>query len=157
MHSRIIQVSSKPIDRDDWITEDRYYDGFVGQIADYVDSETDREGDIEWLSAILNDAVKFDKDSFTIIDRDKYFAKKYEAFLDSINKLQNISFDEFSCKIPTNLSLLMYDIQKAYSNEYGFYIDDNYEYAGTQTLDDFMRHVSNGDVFYIGAIFDYHY
>ena len=43
-HSKIVQISTDPIERKDWIVDTNYYDtGFVGSVADYVADVTDDE------------------------------------------------------------------------------------------------------------------
>ena len=53
MHSRIFQISSKPIDEKNYINEDRYYShdtGFVGSVADYAVANNE-PSDYEWLNS----------------------------------------------------------------------------------------------------------
>ena len=44
MHSRIFQVSSKPISQEDYLTEDDIPESFFNTTADYVDSPVMKNG-----------------------------------------------------------------------------------------------------------------
>ncbi len=156
MHSRIFQISSNPINEDDYISEADYYDtGFIGEIADYVSDETDRDDDIEWLKKSLDGVADFNGDCFTIKDQRKYFEKRFSNFTKAAKDILLSTFEDF-CTDANDFSLKMYRLETAYRDRFGFYVDDNGEYAGTETFDDFMRRVKNGDKFYIGATLDYH-
>ena len=82
MHSRIFQISKKPVE--DRISEDRYYDGFVGRIADYVD-ELDTDGQLEsirWLAETPGIRVNNIGDAtatITIVDKKAYFAGSWKT------------------------------------------------------------------------------
>lgn len=155
MHSRIFQISDKPISENDYINETDYYDtGFIGEIADYVSDDTDREDDIEWLKTYFKDVADFDGDSFTIINQRKYFEKRFNNFLEVIKEISLLTFEDF-CTDGNYFNSKMWQLNVAYRDKFGFYMDD--EYAGTEPLDDFMRRAKNGDVFYIGGTVDYHY
>ena len=157
MHSRIFQISRKPINKDEYISEYDYYDsGFIGEIADYVSDDTDRDADIEWLKSRLEGVADFNGDSFTIKDQRKYFEKSFSDFLEAIKEVSLLTFQDF-CTNANDFDYKMYKLKTAYRNEFRFYIDDNGEYAGREPLDDFMRRAKNGDVFYIGATLDYHF
>ena len=167
MHSRIFQISKNPIK--DMITEDRYYDNFVGNIADYVDTPQKRyrKGDIEsFLKASLHDVAIFtdDNEKFTITNKTAYFEPLYNAWKMNLGLLQDITLNQFSDEDhkPTNedpfstLGMLHFRTESSYNDEYGVYVDDNDEYAGLQTLTSFMRHTKNGETYYIGSVIDYH-
>ncbi|MBR0420294.1 MAG: hypothetical protein IJI66_14125 [Erysipelotrichaceae bacterium] len=166
MHSRIFQVSDKPVPKDDYYTEDRYYAGFCNEIADYVSDveEDNRSSDIDWLADFLKDAAVRDGDKFTIINKAKYFETKFKRYKDLLEVCSKVSLDEFSGKKNINTESLGYHdempfgpltnlLEESYNDKFGFYIDDGY----CITLDDYMRYIKDGDVFYIGAVIDYHY
>lgn len=156
MHSRIFQISREPISKDKYISEDDFYDsGFIGEIADYVSDDTNRDDDIEWIKARLEGVVDFNGDSFTIKDQRKYFEKSFSDFLEAIKDISLLTFKDF-CTDANDFSYKMYKLENAYRDEFGFYINDIGEY-GTEPFDDFMRRAKNGDVFYIGATLDYHF
>lgn len=157
MHSRIFQISETPIDKCDYIEEDKYYDHwFTNSVADYVNGNTDRNDDIEWLKDCYeNRGLSFGIDDggeyFVIEDKLKYFAPKLEEFKSMINKLLDITIEDFA-SIKGDMD--MYHLRMSYEEKFGFYID-SYDW-GLCALDDFIRQNQNGDKFYIGATIDYH-
>lgn len=156
MHSRIFQISREPISKDEYISEADFYDnGFIGNIADYVSDDTDRESDIEWLKQRLEGVADFNGDSFTIKDQRKYFEKSFSDFLEAIKDISLLTFEDF-CTDANDFNYKMYKLESAYRDEFEFYINDIGGY-GTEPFDDFMRRAKNGDVLYIGATLDYHF
>lgn len=163
MHSRIIQISHEPIAEEDYLDEYRYVDGFVGHIADYV-SESDRASDIDWLENCLNGAIEVSKDKsfFWVTDKAKYFERKFEGFQEYARKLSGFTLEDFAGdgearEWGESLDSVMWKLRSIYDDEYAFYVDDGDEYAGIETLDSFMRRAVNGDKYYLGATFDYHF
>ena len=161
MHSRIFQVSKEQIE--DRITEDRYFEGFVGNNGvDYVVPTDNRQADLDWLTTChkgLDVNVSYDADNkpvvkLTILSKEEYFTKKFDEFKEYLAKLQDYTLEDFIK--PFNCYDMM-NLTDAYNNEHGFYIDDNDEYHGITTFDEFMRSAEDGDVYYIGSIFDYHF
>lgn len=158
MHSRIYQISKEPIDRDNYITEDRYYDHwFTHSIADYVTDNTDRDDDIKWLKDCYEEkGFSFgidDKGEYFIIeDKSKYFAINFEAFQKALEELIKSTLDDFmSGKCGTSL----YYLKNSYNDKFGFYVEC--EDCGCETFDGFMRYATIGAKYYIGATIDYHY
>jgi len=152
MHSRIIQISKEPIEKDEYFSECRYYDGFINAIADYV-VDSDRTADIEWLKSILGDAAEVDVQAgtFKIVNRMLFFMAPYTEFRQHIAEMEGITLEDFaSCKS----EFPMYMLQASYDDKYSFYLDSDEN--GMQTLMSFMRFAKDGDVYYIGATFDYH-
>ena len=158
MHSRIFQVSEEPISKDNLINKDKYNENFVGSIADYVSEveyESEQIEDLKWLSkATEGIKVDIEKGTITIISKRMYFDEKHDKFKSILEKLQDITLEEF---ITTDNSFDMYELKKAYENEYGFYIDDNNEHFGLIPLDNWVRNAEENKVYYLGTIIDYHY
>lgn len=158
MHSRIFQISTKPIHRDDYIEESNYWDHwFIGSVADYVNGNTDRNDDIGWLKSCYEDkGLLFGIDNygeyFIIEDKSKYFEGRLEMFKDILKELSEITLDDF---ITDNCDVKMYRLKAAYNDKFGFYVEN--EGWGTETLDDYIRHSDNGTKYYIGATIDYHF
>ena len=152
MHSRIIELSTIPITVDERICESDYYDnGFIGNIADYVDGDTDREYDIKWFIDCLigkEMIAKSDNESFTLGEnaREKYFKEKYDALKECMD---NMSLEKFCTD-----SLDLYKIQMYVEDKHDFYIHHDGYY---ETLDSFMRDVKDGDTWYFGGTLDYHF
>lgn len=159
MHSKIFQISRKPIDREDYLSESRYYNGFVGEIADYVNgalSDNDIKANKKWLldETLAGAIVKHDENSFTISDKTKYFEKKYKDFIDAVTEAQAMTLEDFAS---AKCDILAYRIKADYEDRFSIYVDDSNEYYGLITLDYFMRAIRPGDRFYLGAVIDYHF
>ena len=152
MHSRIIELSKKPIKKGERIRESDYYDnGFIGNIANYVSGDVDREHDIKWFVSYLKGKdmlIKSDNKSFTLGSsaREKYFKEKYDALKEYI---ANVSLEKFC-----TYSLDLYRIGAYIEEKDDFYIHHDGYY---ETLDSFMRHVEDGDTWYFGGTLDYHF
>lgn len=157
MHSRIFQVSKEPVTEDKLIEEYRYEDGFVGRIADYVVKQGDITEDIEWLTRCKKGIEVTEKDGITtlkIVSKRDYFEGAFENFQKLINKFSDYTLSDF---IDSKNWLDFYQLKDSYDDQHAFYIDDNDEYFGIATLDEFMRNVEDGDIYYIGNTFDYHF
>ena len=157
MHSRIFQVSKNKITEDNKIRSYRYDEGFIGRIADYVVDSESRKDDLKWLTSShkgLQVSTKGKNTILKIVSKTEYFEEKFEEFQEYLNKLKDYTMEDF---IDSSKWLDMYRLQDAYIDEHGFYIDDNDEYHGIITLDEFIRNAEDGDVYYLGSIFDYHF
>ena len=157
MHSRIFQVSSEPITEENLINESRYYDGFVGSAGiDYVVESESVKDDLDWLGHREGIEIKEDNGVFTltIVSKKAFFEKQFEEFKELAEKVSNYSMEEF---IDAKNWLDFYRLKDAYEDTHGFHIDDNGEYFGITTLDDFMRNAEEGKTYYIGKTFDYHF
>ena len=160
MHSRIYQISKTPIDRDDYIDESNYYDHwFLNSVADYVNEDTNRKDDIEWLQSCYgNKGLSFGQDDngeyFVVEDKVKYFETNFKEFQKELEELSRKTLDDFMGG-ESNMSL--YRLKSSYDDEFGFYIDDSLEYHGVATFDRFMRCATVGEKYYIGATIDYHF
>jgi hypothetical protein len=159
MHSRIFQVSAKPIPQEDLIEEYRYEDGFVGSHADYVSQVTngseDYLSDLSWLQTATEGLeVDIEKRTVTIKSKKEYFDKKHDQFKELLEKLQDITLEEFA---GTKNHFDIYDLESAYEDKYSFYIDDNDEYCGLTNLDNWVRNAEENKPYHIGSIFDYHF
>lgn len=154
MHSRIFQVSKEPIRKEDWIEEDRYYDGFVSSVAEYVETVGDPEEDYDWLGTSKGLEVDLETKTLKIVSKEEYFKGAYNNFKEQVEKCSEVSLEDF---ISGRTALNVFRISQSYEDDHGFYIDDNGENYGITTLDDFVRCAPEGDVFYLGAVTDYHF
>ena len=155
MHSRIYQISSEPIKEENLIEEYRYDEWYK---ADYVikeTSETDIESDLEWLQT-ANKGITVDTKEKTIVitSKKEYFDEKHNQFRELARNLSFISLEDF---ISSKENFKFYDLQCAYEDNHGFYVDDNDEWIGLTNLDNWVRNAEEGKVYYIGNIFDYHF
>ena len=158
MHSRIYQISKTPINKEDYIEESNYYDHwFTSSVADYVNGDTNRESDIQWLKACYNNkGLSFGVDDggeyFIVEDKSKYFAERFERFKNTLKELSSITLDDFA---NGTCGVKIYNLKFEYDDELGFYIDS--EDTGLETFDAFIRYVDNRTKYYIGATIDYHW
>lgn len=154
MHSRIFQIEKEAISEDEYIDSDSIPEWFTNVIADYTSDDNDRQNDIDWLmTAALNEVATAEKDKLIFSsDVRRYFKEKHEAFVKAAEKLSQTPFDDFVSKYAVDS--VLFNLKEAYSDRYGFYvyIDDD-----LVTLDDFMRDVKDGEVYYFGGVVDYHF
>lgn len=155
-HSRIFQISKKKIDKENYIEEERYYDSFLGEIADSIEKSCDERGsDLEYLARTLGDAAIVKGDKLIVVDKEHYLKGFYEEFKKAAKAIADATLEDFCT---TKLSFDEYHLRSMYNDKFDIYMDDNGEEGyGNQTLMNFLRRVKNGDVFYIGGIMDYHY
>lgn len=152
MHSRIIQASKEPIEKEDYITEDNYiYEHwFLNSVADYVSNDCNRDEDIKWLKD-CTPGFTFDRDKngeyFIINSKEEYFKPAFEGFKRALEELHNIPLEKFIRYVD------IYGLNSYYDDKHGFYIDIDDELL---TLDEFVRYCDNGNKYYIGGTVDYH-
>ena len=159
MHSRIFQISREPIDPENYCSEnfELPYDSEYGILVDPIDyvvclSDEGKEESIQWLKEVYKDVFKIDGDKVTVVNKKAYFKKRYQDFMKEMKKLKNITLEQFStCEYNKTFRNLKND----YEEEFGFWVDSMQ--TGMDTLDEFMRRIENGFVFYIGAVMDYHF
>lgn len=157
MHSRIFQIQREPITEP--ISEFRYEECFVGQNGiDYVVKSDSKAEDINWLT-IANKGLQVSQNAdgsyeIVIVSKEEYFEKSFEEFQTYIEKFSNYTMEDF-IKANNNFDFLY--LKDAYNNEHGFYVDDNDEWAGIQTLDEWVRNAEENKTYYIGEVFDYHF
>lgn len=157
MHSRIFQVSSKPIEKHDYITESDYYDHwFTHEIADYVNGNTERDYDIDWLANYCK-GFSFERDEngeyFIIEDKGLYFSNAFENFKQALEKIGNPTLDEFVNGID------LWNLKNSYEDKFSFYIEcADCEYGSElMSLDTFVRISNVGEKYYLGGTVDYHW
>ena len=157
MHSRIFQVSKKPIKKEDYINSDCYIEHwFTKSIADYVsDDVNNRNDDIEWLTTFTcTKGITIGEDEngkFLIVtDRKAYFQKAFEEFKDAMDKVSKYTLDDFI----QGSSYEVWLVGNSYEDKFGFYIDED---GDLTTLDSFVRLCRINQKYYIGGTVDYHF
>lgn len=90
MHSRIFQLTTTPLDKEEYISEwDFTEHPFVGSIADYVSDDCIREEDIEWLKERAKGyrVETDDRGAFLeVYSKEEYFKTAYERFSQILKK-----------------------------------------------------------------------
>ena len=162
MHSRIFQLEKSKEDIEDNMPEEYQFDydcrhaWFVGQVADYVDEDTDKNEDIEWLLECIKECNRFFKINRTGTEVESItflpgFKRMY--FFERFNKLQQ-TVDEMNLDDCTN-SITAYRLRQLIEEKFGFYIccEDK-----LQAIDDFVRDLSDTEeiTYYFGTTLDYH-
>ena len=157
MHSRIYQISKEPINKRDYIEESHYYDHwFTNSVADYVNGNTDRDDDIQWLKDCYEErGLSFGTDNngeyLVVEDKVKYFTVKFETFQKTLTELSKTTLDDFA---NGECGYSLYKLKEAYCDKFGFYAE--IEEADTIEFDGFVRLAEVGVKYYIGATIDYH-
>ena len=161
-HSRIFQLSTEVIDQDEYISEDYFYDDFVGTIADYVSGDTDRNGDIEWFLSVVGEfGATLNSEDESLIFNQGFKENYFRERLDSLKQMvQDVSLSAFSGNFGDATSveefLAVYRIEKLVNDTNSFYIYNNAE-GGYGTLDHFVRNLEEGKKYFFGATIDYHF
>lgn|SRR5699024_7753412 len=155
MHSRIYQISKEPIVKDDYVSEDLFYDEIFNHVADYVTEETNREDDINWLVGSLSDLpYTFNQDEKSIVFHPGFKEAYFESdFIKFKSLTANMTLDSFSNNNIDGMNL--YRIIKCINDKFGFYTidDDNM----VQTMDEFIRDIEENTKYFIGGTLDYHF
>ena len=160
-HSRIIQLSVKPFENEDYfITEDsfvREHDGWspIFSVADYVNDDIDREEDIEWFVSTLGDTgFAYNKEEQSIVFDETFKAAYFAADLQK--------FLELAKEIEDNNSLFYEDgttvwrVKQALEETFGFYVYDDGEYE--KKMARWLREdMQPGQKYYFGGVVDYHF
>ena len=150
MHSRIFQVSDKPIAKEDFIRESNYDEETR---FDYIETSKVAE-DLKWLSSVKGLEVDVEAKTITLVSKEDYFRKEYYNFLKLTEELHGASLKDFA---NDSLRLKVYELKQTYEDTTGFYIDDNFREFGLVTLDEWVRGVEEGRVAHVGQTFDYHF
>ncbi len=162
MHSRVFGLSEER-DYCNSVSESDLYDGFCGAIADHVDTVPCARifDNIAWLVKFSKGALEAELDGnaedgiyrIRVVDKDAYFAGKYQEFVKALHDLKNVLDRERFAD--GRISLEMYRLNSRYDDEYGYYMMS--EDGVYQTFDSWMREKKNGDVVFCSKVFDYHF
>lgn len=154
MHSRIFQISKKPVFIEDYIEESNYWDHwFLNSVADYVSEHCDRNDDIQWLKdCYASKGIEFGADDngeyFIVKNKQAYFKNSFDKFMETIDKIKDYTIDDFAKGF-----FEMWLLKDAYEEKYGFYVDLDSELL---SFDSFIRCCNTEEKFYIGGTLDYH-
>ncbi|MBE0069946.1 hypothetical protein [Thermoanaerobacterium thermosaccharolyticum] len=153
MHGLIYQLSNEIIKEDDLLYEEELYDDFVGQIADYVNGDIDRNAAInELVVSLMPYGIIYDPTDQSIVFK-KGFKESFfkERFAKLKKYVSELTLEEFSGSTDT---FPLYCIKKTIEDKYGMYIYSDNVYI---TLDEFVRNMEEGKKYYFGSAIDYHF
>ena len=161
MHSRIFEISEKPVPEDERYSFEMLPDWFYGSVADYADDIPDdhRDDEIQWLVGFFSGQCQNDGDRISFTDKavEYHFRRSYWDFVKAGSLLSAFSFDAFCGKTGHQaLDTTLYGLNKAYNDKFGFYVYDR-DRDGLYTLDTWLREADLSEPYYIGGILDYHF
>ncbi len=151
MHSRIFEITSEPINSEDYLTssmlDPEQYSGF----ADYIDDEVDAENSIEWFATCMSGI--FDCDGRRVKLRD------ISGFIDLWKADVRDKAGKFD---PNGDRMSSYYLRKALNKthegiEFRFFDQDRGLMSARQLIENVLLYHKPGDKFYIGGILDYHF
>lgn len=162
MHSKIYQISNKPIDKEDYQSPETYWDN-SGDFADYIGDEyedEDRDEAIEYLADLLKDVFEH-KGGGEFRYKGKEAMEKFkQAWADELRRQaglltpENLFRDQNLYKIrkvteETHLST-SYRVDIAdWAEDVAYPFGELFEYAASQ--------LKKNDRIYVGAVIGYHY
>ena len=166
MHSKIFQLSRKPIPASGFITPGRIPEYFIGSIADYTaDCNDHRTACHQWLADFLEKSesatVDFSREPPVLTLPENaallFFAPRHAEFCTALQKLnEQLSPETFTSR---GIEWPLMSLQNLYNDAYGFYImlTDELSEDTFLTLDDFMRSEYAVGSYYLGGVVDYHF
>lgn len=158
MHSNIIELTLEPLDREDWASEDCFYDD---EKVDYV-SELDGDERREGIEDFQDDEDPFFSGLFTPGDDDTIIFKGKDA----LNKIQKEWVNSIKKEVDNFVESGNFDpygvthaINHVLDSDYLFCLPD---WTGccavwSRELINWLNTLEDGTVLHIGAVIDYHY
>lgn len=158
-HSVILQISKQPIKEEDYFCADSYYydDGgnVIGNAVDYIRdlSLTEMQEELKSMEFFQHKGFAIDakERTLTIVSKAAYFEEKYAKVQKACQEMLDMGMDGF---IEPHAAFVIMNIGYYGNDDYGLQLS---EYDGScDSMDYFMRVAHEGDVYYIGAVIDYH-
>ena len=161
-HSKIYQISSKPIDENGYASPEMYYDN-SDDFADYIGKKyegKDRDEAIEYLADILKDVFEHKGGGEFRYKGREAMEKFKQAWADELRRLaglltpenlfkdHNLYLIRATCKETHLRSSYRVDIDE-WCGSIAYPFGELFEYAASQ--------LKAGDRIYVGAVIDYHY
>lgn len=161
MHSRIFQVSSSPIRKDERDIPDYFYDN-SSDFADYIGDEiegSDRKDDIKYLSETLSDLFDLDKSGLVLVYKGGMDVFKRQ-WADAIRKAAEAVVADNVLESTPRYTVRMMCNETHLESSYRFKIEGWTSYAAP--MDDLIEWIAYkkfkpGKKLYIGAVIDYHF
>ena len=162
MHSKIFQISNKPIDKDEYASPSDYYDN-SGDFADYIGDEIegeDMDDSIGYLAALLKDVFTYEGGGvFVYKGADALWVFK-QQWAEELQRLtagltpDNLLVGQqlYKIRATTKETHLRSDYRvdiAQWADGVAFPFGELFEYAASQ--------LEKGDRIYVGAVIDYHY
>lgn len=162
MHSKIFQISSRPISKDDYASPSRYYEN-SNDFADYIGDEVadeDRENEIGWFANVVKDVFTAVGDGVLAYKGKKALQAFKQKWADGIKAVTNeltvdnlfMSTSLYRIGEMTTRTHMMSDYRVDigdWCSGAAYPLGELFEYADSQ--------LKEGDYIYIGAIIDYHF
>lgn len=156
MHSKIYQMSLKPIEKDDYVSPGHFYDK-VYEFADYIGKAYDeqaRKESILGLSEKLHEIFDLDGEALVYKGMGSFVKDWYSCIQRKANELNADKMDMLK------LYHLYRLLERTHIDIYSrFYIEDLSEYAKPlpELINFIKNNMKSGDRLYIGAVIDYHF
>ncbi len=161
MHSRIIELSDKPVAENERYSVEDVPDWFLCSIADYVGEieESERDCEIGWIAEWFGGLCTRDGDKLTIVPdaREKFFRPMYSRFLEAAANLMTISYKSYCGEVDGyRMWRAMFELNNAYEDKFGGYVYDP-KLCELQTMHEWLRNADLSKPYYVGGIIDYHW
>lgn len=160
MHSTIYQLSTERLDKDEWINENTFLEGYGEHGIDYTNADVDRDWQLEKLSDILPKSVfKVEGDKITILNNGECLFEQYKKDLQEI--LDKMTYN---CGRDSALGIGAYRLSqramKIIDTSSLFHIPEWNWLDTSNTLIEYANYVFEKDkpkILYVNGILDYHY
>lgn len=160
MHSKIFQISNKPISKDDYTSPETYYDN-SGDFADYIGDEIEGEEREDCVGYLAHDLrgvfTAAGRDCLVYLGRDALQAFLQEWADDIKAKAAELTADNILVK------QRLYNIRATTKEthrrtDYRVHIEEWNGCAGPfGDIIEWASQLKEGDHIYVGAVIDYHY
>lgn len=152
MSRYIVQLTTKPVEKEDYIAEfDLIEEPFVGTVAYYVDENVDRDEYLkifkESFESIPLCEVNSEENTITFKEgfKEAHFTERLRRLKDAV---ENLTLDEFMVD-----GSAIYDIHQLIENKYEMYVYD--DYCQLMSFDTFVRSMVVDTPYYIGGFLSY--
>lgn len=161
MHAYVYEISSVPLDENEWMKSCGLPEWFERSVAESVydmEEGNERKAAIEAFVRSFGDNVSYADEvlSFTGDVRERYFRNSYEMFIEAASKLTKADFQAFSGQTQdAEFKKAEIQLQFAYEDKF-----DNYVFLRDteelMTMDAWIRDLDLDQPVYFGGVVDYH-
>ncbi len=150
----VFQIYDHPIEPDEFLREDMLYDEFVGPVASHVFDDVYID---EVINALIEQLEPFgivysEKERSLVFKegfKKRYFKNKFERLKVTVAEM---TLDDF---VNANMA---YRLSQIVEEKFDVYITQNTSIEGNAyycTLDNFIREMTEGTVYYFGVVIGY--